>query len=551
MSPIRVFLVEDEAIIREGLRDGIPWQQYGYTFVGEASDGEQALPLIRRERPDVLITDIRMPFMDGLELSRLVARELPAVKIIILSGYDDFDYARQAIQIGVEQYLLKPITRSMLENVLKEIAGKIESEQEQVKYQDKFRGEIQEYEQFSRKNLLEQIIGGELSAAEIFDRAGELGMALDAESYNLVLFTIQDKEETKQVASEPVIQLREELMSFCLDKEQYMMVRQTLTNYAVLIRCGRDEAEEKARICVDGISGTAAGYENQVDWYLAAGHPVDRISRLPECFARARRCLSHRYIMPHCHILTEEPPGGDGETDVASLNELDLSRVDPAILSGFLKNGQPSELEEFIRDYMEGVAKAARSRLFAQYLVLHIRFTVLAFVESIGADQEEFLSDIDAAMGPSQVLTAQEMVSYLRSMLKKALAFRDDRSRSQTGDMMRRAVAYIDENYASDAISLGDTAGYVGVSANYFSAVFSQEMKKTFVEYVTEKRMEEARRLLRTTELKTAQVAAQVGYKDPHYFSFVFRKTQNLSPREFRRGWERGEKEREELRKEV
>ena len=107
---LRVFLVEDESTIRETLRDTVPWGQCGYEFAGEASDGEMALPLIQKARPDVLITDVRMPFMDGLDLSRLVLREFPEMKIVIISGYDDFEYARQAIDIGVERFLLKPVS---------------------------------------------------------------------------------------------------------------------------------------------------------------------------------------------------------------------------------------------------------------------------------------------------------------------------------------------------------------------------------------------------------------------------------------------------------
>ena len=111
---LRVFLVEDESTIRETLRDTVPWAQYGYAFAGEAGDGEMALPLIRQAKPDVLITDIRMPFMDGLALSRLVIQEFPNIKIIIISGYDDFEYAQQAIHIGVERFLLKPDRKSVV-----------------------------------------------------------------------------------------------------------------------------------------------------------------------------------------------------------------------------------------------------------------------------------------------------------------------------------------------------------------------------------------------------------------------------------------------------
>lgn len=121
---LKVFLVEDETLIREGLRDRIPWEQYGFRFVGEAGDGEMALPLIRKTRPDVIITDIKMPFMDGLELSRIVKEEFPKTKILIVSGYDDFEYAREALTIGVDQYILKPVTRMNLRKVLEELKEK-------------------------------------------------------------------------------------------------------------------------------------------------------------------------------------------------------------------------------------------------------------------------------------------------------------------------------------------------------------------------------------------------------------------------------------------
>ena len=168
---LKIFLVEDESIVREGLRDNIPWQQYGYKFVGEASDGEMALPLIQKMRPDVLLTDIKMPFMDGLSLSRIVHQEFPETKIIIISGYDDFEYARQAIALGVEQYLLKPITRANLQKVLTELRAKIESEQEQRKYQEKFQDEVREYEQFSRTNFFVKVFEGRIPVQDIYEEA--------------------------------------------------------------------------------------------------------------------------------------------------------------------------------------------------------------------------------------------------------------------------------------------------------------------------------------------------------------------------------------------
>ena len=109
---LKIFLAEDEVIVRETIKRMIPWEDLGFELVGEAADGEMALPLLLRQKPDLLITDIKMPFMDGLTLAKVAKKEIPGLKVVILSGYDDFNYAKQAINIGVEDYLLKPITKN-------------------------------------------------------------------------------------------------------------------------------------------------------------------------------------------------------------------------------------------------------------------------------------------------------------------------------------------------------------------------------------------------------------------------------------------------------
>ncbi|MDO5409652.1 MAG: response regulator [Lachnospiraceae bacterium] len=145
---IKVFLVEDEAILRRGIRDGIRWEEHGFEFVGEAGDGEYAYPLILKAEPDILITDVRMPFMDGLELSRLVKKELPRTKIVILSGYDEFSYAKTGIEIGVSDYLLKPITAEKLIQALRKVADQIRDEREKQRLLERYFASYEKYTEF-------------------------------------------------------------------------------------------------------------------------------------------------------------------------------------------------------------------------------------------------------------------------------------------------------------------------------------------------------------------------------------------------------------------
>lgn len=148
---IKVFLVEDEAIIRRGIRDNIDWNANGFEFVGEAGDGEYAYPLILKTEPDILVTDVKMPFMDGLELSRLVKKALPQTKIIILSGYNEFDYAKEAIKIGISDYLLKPVTSVNLIDALKKVAETIREEREKSRLLERYFVSYEKYTEFLDK----------------------------------------------------------------------------------------------------------------------------------------------------------------------------------------------------------------------------------------------------------------------------------------------------------------------------------------------------------------------------------------------------------------
>ena len=150
---LKVFLVEDEVVMREGIKNNIPWEQEGFSFAGEASDGEMAYPLIQKTRPDILITDIRMPFMDGLELSRLVKQEMPDMKIIVLSGYDEFEYAKEGISIGITDYLVKPVSGAQLLEAVKKVGKLVEEEQEQRQFLKTFERERLENTQLARQKF--------------------------------------------------------------------------------------------------------------------------------------------------------------------------------------------------------------------------------------------------------------------------------------------------------------------------------------------------------------------------------------------------------------
>ena len=537
---LKVFLVEDESIVREGLKKNIPWQEYGYQFTGEASDGEMALPMIRKIRPDVLITDIKMPFMDGLALSQIVTQEIPEIKIVIISGYDEFEYAQQAIRVGVEQYLLKPITKGTLRKVLLEIREKIESEQEQKNYLETFQNEMKEYENYARRSFLEKVFSGVFSVQQIYEEAAKISLDLDGPCYNLILLNLQVKRQNPEyIMQEPegMSEVREALFRFFLRFPQYLIFQWNVSLYGVLIKGETEQMEALKEQCIHNIEKICSQQEISLEWCVAVGNPVERLSLLPECYAKVNHILAHRFFNSQRHILTEKDveellPG----KDLKSFASVDSAMVNPDIIQGFLREGKQAEIKDFVDGYLAGVKEALESRLFRDYLLLNIRFTTINYMQIFGVCQQDFLPEDDDRKVHDASASGGNIDVYMLELLERALTLRDRESENQGKRALKKGLKYIEENFSDESLSLNSVAGAIGVSGNYFSSIFSQEMQMTFIEFVTKKRMEKAKKLLIQTQLHSNEIAGKVGYKDPHYFSFVFKKTVGCTPREYRNG---------------
>ena len=230
-------------------------------------------------------------------------------------------------------------------------------------------------------------------------------------------------------------------------------------------------------------------------------------------------------------------PAADTATDAErGLAGLDVRRVNPAVLTGMLQSAGAREVGGFVDEYLRGIRDALDSGPFCQYLMLSARFTATEFVQSLGISRKEFLDSLPCLDMVGRGVTAGDLKRYLTEILLRAIELRDEAAGSRHKGLMKQAVDYIDLNFQREDLSLNRVAREVSVSANYLSTVFSQEMKMTFVEYVRAKRMEKARELLRSGNLRSGEVAAAVGYRDPHYFSFLFKKTQGCTPRDYRAG---------------
>lgn len=538
MNEIKVFLVEDEMVIRRGIKNSIDWEKEGYIFCGEASDGELAYPMIIKEKPDILITDIRMPFMDGLELCKLVKKELPNIKILILSGYDEFDYAKEAIRLGVTEYLLKPISSGKLLEALNGVSESIRREKEDKDLVRKNMEEMRENTEHEKQKFFEQMIAGNLSMADALETGKKYEMNLSAGMYNLLLFRFTLGEENRK--SGELLGEAEYAIEKLTERLEYVFEFQRgVEGWAFLLMADNEEQmSERVKELSKDLEEIMKNYST-IAYFGGIGQPVARLRELEESFREAERALAARFTMELNRIISVEDIRMAQNVDtlddieITSFGEIEKTRT---MLEKFLNNGAEDEIDEFVDVYINELPEEnLKSVLMRQYIIMDAYIVMMSFCEKIEGIEGEMQAQSEELKNSMKTIqTLEEIKNYIRMLLKKIIGVRDTISGRRYSDIIEIAKDQIRKTYMSDEISLNTIAAEVGMSPSYFSSIFSKEMGKTFVEYLTEIRMDRAKELLMCSSMKTSEIGYEVGYKDPHYFSYIFKKTQNCTPKEFR-----------------
>lgn len=542
---VKVYLVEDEIIIRQSIKNSIDWEKEGYEFVGDASDGELALPVILKEKPDILITDIRMPFMDGLELSRMVKAELPDIKIVILSGYDDFEYAKQAIKIGVAEYLLKPVSSAVLLEHLSEIAEKVRDEREDLALKKVYYQEMQENEELIKMKFLGELISGKLSLADAMEKGKRFHMNLSGPFYRIILFKFIQEDRVKAGQSEDLARAYAAVGNYVDGLKDAFRFQRGVEGWAFLLTSVEEDMEAQTERFIEGLKEVIAPFE-ALTWFGGIGSEAARLRELRYSFREADKAFAGRFVQEPNQIISVEQLNYeqlDNEFDANIFGE--INQFDQ-IITRFLSSGSLEEVESFVGALFTEISEDHfRSLMIRQYIIMNIYATVLTFckklrkdagVDGEAAGQMESLRENEEILkrAVSTAESVDDIKAYIGTLLDHAIELRNTVSGRRYSDIIQTAKKRIEQDYMSEDISLNSVAAEVCMSPSYFSSVFSKEMGKTFIEYLTEVRMEKAKQYLACSSMKTSEISYEVGYKDPHYFSYIFKKTQGCTPKEYR-----------------
>lgn len=534
---IKIFLVENDSAVRDEIKGKFDWEDHGFEFCGEAGDGELAFPLIKRTKPDIVITDIKMPFMDGLVLSRLIKREMPFTEIVVLTEEQNFEYARECVRLGVAGYLLKPVDGSELLAELGSLAERIEERNRQRENSGKRRKETEQRLLQDKKELFSRLITGSQPPALLLEAAQELGLELSAVWYNLLLVKIQDRGRTYEERRRIGAEIEERfLKKMAAHMGQILVFEREPEGKALLLKAdSAKEMEDLQNDMAAGLKETLSVYGG-IDYFSGLGEPVNRLGELPISFEVAGRAFARRYLGEGSSILTDGESdreyGWDGRAGF-DIGNISPRQVDRSILGEFLKTGRREETARFLEEYFRVLwdEKAMRSNIFRQYIVLDTYFCVADFLEELQIPRTRIATP---DMVPGALQRAEDASAYIADIVNSAMELRDKAADNRYGDIVRRVKQYMEENYADGDLSLNLLASHANFSPNHLSMIFSQQTGQTLIRYLTDIRMNKAKELLRCTGKKSSTISAEVGYKDPHYFSYLFKKTQGMTPTQFR-----------------
>lgn len=530
---LKLMIVDDESVIRSGIANVVDWGALGIEVVGEAANGRDALNRALLLRPDIVITDIKMPIIGGLEFARTLLEKRPDTRVVLLTGYSDFEYMQQAIQMGAMDYLLKPVRVDELEKLMRRLRADIEARREIKMRQIAAQQVLARNLPVMRGVCLRDFLAGRLAPEAFRQEAEELGISTKGPRYAAVALDIDD---WGQPAPGPggdtltrysVLNIAEELLGALGSAAfGYLAAESSLLGVVCLERSSLDDVAEACR---------------QIQFYTqrffrftvtaAVGPCADTLEQLRVSCQRARDALDRKvYTGKNQVILAGDlPENGRSQTVLLSRRDEEALEEDVAMNKNLAAQ---KKLDEIFEKYLgQGAYTRKAVRQFGIVLLL----PVLRVLDDAQITPEQAFGQNAHIIDEMECYeTLDEIRMFVKSVYARANRALEERQGSSYRHTVRDSIEYVQAHYA-ESIQVADVAAAVYVTPNYFSKIFKQETGENFTEWLNKFRIEKAKALiLQQPGNKVYEIAAKVGFKDYKYFAFIFKKYTGYTPGTFK-----------------
>jgi two-component system response regulator YesN len=547
----KLILVEDEEDVRESIVQEIDWAQHGFEVVDKAENGKEALDLIERWVPDVVVTDIKMPFMDGMQLSEWIREKYPTTKIIILTGFDEFEYAQKAIKMHIDEYVLKPFSAAELVQALLKIKRLMDEETARKENVQTLQEHYRRSLPVLREVFLAALITRKLSKAEIMEKAFNYNVDLQGSNFLASVISIDnwiEQGEGQEARTKAQVLALQQSLKYSKDNELKLFailnISEEIINkhqlgfvylhndHLVLLSAAADDERDalmkKTLVVLEEIRQSIEKYL-KLTITIGVGTISTDLTDLRYSYRDAILALDYRLILGNNRVICID------DVETRFVEKLRFDELKEHTLIRCIKVGTLQELKEIIDELFQDIADTHVSFKDYQIYLLQILTAVLRAAKDSGIELDPILgSDFNPFAEMNKFTDLQEAKKWIVGLCTRMMSSIATDRQYTYKTLVDKAKDYAREHYHDSDISINKVCSHLHISTGYFSGIFKKETKMTFVSYLLNIRMEAAKELLMTTDLKAFEIAEKVGYAEPNYFSFSFRKHFGLSPKEYR-----------------
>ncbi len=532
MNRYKVMLVDDEEDVAQAIMKKMSWEEMGFETPKYAHNGLEALELSEEYRPDIVMTDIQMPYMDGMELSRNLRKLYPNIRIIIFSGYDEFEYAKEAIRLEAEEYILKPIDADELKGVFSRVHEALDRDLDEKLNVEKLENYYMDSLPLLQEDFFASLVDGRIAEDRIGKLLSDYRIELHGPYYLIAIVHISTSSVPEGMnpvlLSVSVRKLLEERMDPKWGCKFFSYLGST-------VMLAQLESEKDASAFTDDCDRLCRLAESmcKASVTIGIGSIEKNLSEIRASYQGARDAVSYRVLYGHTKAINiNEISPMEKETESAE-NADSLTDVFKK-----MKMADKATVEEAARKYIERSLDGQGSIQNYRFMVMELVSELYKFVRNNQLEVNEVFDMNTDVYAKVQQLERNELSNWFCATCVRMHELIDDKRSGNTRSFVTKAKEYVADHFDDQDLSIDFICNYLGVSSAYFSTVFKKETGKTFVGYLTDYRMEKAEKMLVETDEKTYIIAQRVGYSDPNYFSYVFKKQFGVSPSKYKAGKE-------------
>ncbi len=544
----KLLLVDDEEEVRKGILQKIEWETYGFEIAGEAENGKDALEIAERTIPDIVITDIKMPFMDGLTLSELLKEKISTVRIIILTGFDEFEYAQKAVRLNLAEYVLKPVSSIELLDVLIKVKKQIDDEVAQKR-------DLQILKEYYVKNLpvlrekfLSVLVSSIMNQNEIQEKMDSYKLDLNGTGFIVSLISIDyhkmgingwnyrktdstgpcsDCPEDKELLKYAVLNIADEIAVKYKSGIVFMN-----NDYIVLLSVsGENDRETIMKTTMLSLEEIRQSIEKYLDFTvtIGIGSFCSEIANVRQSYKDAVTAMDYRVVIGNNRIICID------DVEPQNSNKVLFNELKEHSLVTSIKVGTEKEIKEAIESLFDEIIGLKASFIDYQLYMLEILTIILKTARDLDINiSNVFARDCDLFVELRNFTDIQAAKAWIIGICIKISGYISRDRQNTYYQLVQNARDFISKHFCERDLTIDRVCKHLHISATYFSTIFKKETKVTFTNYLMQLKMDAAKELLRSTDLKSFEISDRIGFSEPNYFSYCFKKNFNVSPTEYR-----------------